>query len=232
MGVTNLLKLCKEGASETVSFTHGDGESLIIIDGGMMMHRCFNQNGVAEALFGGSVHPLAQACVTFVRVLQDAGLQVIVVFDGDTHPAKLRTSSQRRKRREKAKQKMLEARSAKEREKSVKQVVGTSPRVTARLSRVLSASVSIETFTSPYEADAYLVFLESQLSERFPRTFVYANDSDLIAIGVQRMVVDIKRVARGELEGLVFSRATLLQPPSRILRDPLLATTARCTSGY
>lgn len=77
----------------------------------------------------------------------------------------------------------------------------------------------MEAFTSPYEADAYLVFLESQLSPKFPRTFVYATDADLIAIGVQRMVWDIQKVARGELQGQVISRAALLRPDLRLMRD-------------
>lgn len=85
MGVTGLLKLCKEGACHDVSFTHGDKSSLIILDGCFMLHRCLAQRGVASSVHsGGDLSLLITASVRFVRRLQDA--VIFIVFDGKTPP--------------------------------------------------------------------------------------------------------------------------------------------------
>ncbi|CAN0373979.1 unnamed protein product, partial [Scytosiphon promiscuus] len=63
----------------------------------------------------------------------------------------------------------------------------------------------VNTITAPYEADAQLVYVESQLSSLYERCFVYANDSDLVVLGVSNMVYDIKHCGtpRNDLIGKV-----------------------------
>lgn len=117
---------------------------------------------------------------------------------------------------------MSEATTVHERDKYVKLCVGLTSRIIARVARAISDRCGVDTITAPYEADAQMVFVESQLSPLYEWCFVHANDSDLVVLGVSNMVCDIKQCGtqRNDLIGKVVSRDFLLNPPASIFADP------------
>lgn len=235
MGVSGLLKLCKEGASEEISLTHGDSKSLIILDGCFMLHRCLSQTGVASSVHnsGGDLSELIGACVRFVNRLRDAGWTVFVVFDGKSPPAKSGTSRKRREAREKALRALSASTTGAEREKHVKHCVGLTPRIIAKVGREIADRCGVDTITAPYEADAQLVFMESQLSRHYERCFVFANDSDLIVLGVSNLLWNLKWCGspRQDLVGEVISRNLIINPSAEIFADPLRGAFLRRLHG-
>lgn len=219
MGVADLLKLCKQGASLDVSFTRGDGNSLLLVDGGFMLHKVLSWARVAAALHAGNAQPLMDACVKFVQRFREAGWVVFVVFDGISPPAKLRTATERLARRQEAEGKLLDpATSESDRTKLVKQCVGLDARTREKVSRAIKARCESETVIAPYEADAQLVVMEKQMGANYDRCFIHANDSDIIILGGLRVAWNI--TTKGdELVGQVIFREVLLNPPRDILAD-------------
>lgn len=159
--------------------------------------------------------PLALKIVTFIRGLMDNGWKVIVVFDGDSPPAKRGTADKRREKREAAIEKLKQATTKGEEDKCIRQIVSITPRIIARLSRLIKWSCGCDTFTAPFEADSQLVLMEQQLRGRYPRLHVHATDSDLIALGCHSLLWKIDNTSANgqERTGQAIRRSTLYAPP-------------------
>lgn len=221
MGIPGLLKACKIGCSTEIDLTHGGKDSIIIVDGGYLLHKLVCLPGVASAIMDDdNLRPLAAACIKFVHSLEDAGWKVLVLFDGASPPAKAVTAQDRREKRERAA--ACHAKAAKpssEREKYAKQAAPISARLRARIGRILQLSCACEAVFAPFEADAQLVYMEAEFVRAGQRCFVYATDADLIVIGVQNLAWDIKISSRGCVTAQVISREALLNPSPQTLED-------------
>ncbi|CAM9923246.1 unnamed protein product [Ectocarpus fasciculatus] len=81
--------------------------------------------------------------------------------------------------------------------------------------------LGVECLTAPYEADAQLVFMERTFRSQFSRCYIFGNDSDLVVLGAQHLLIDVRRDnTQGTLSGNCISRESLLNPDPSILSDP------------
>lgn len=219
MGVKDLLKALKEGASRQESFSRGDG--LLLIDGGFMLHKSLSRSGVACALYAGDTRGLVNATCDFVKAFQDAGWTVFVVFDGIAPPAKAGTNDERRSRRQSAESRLAEATTQQAQDKLMVQCVHFDARTVEKVSRAISARCQVETMSAPFEGDSQFVYLEEQMGPRFHRCYIHGNDSDLVVLGAKNLAWRIGPLpGQGhELVGDVICRHLIHQPTGATFTD-------------
>ena len=142
---------------------------------------------VADAIVDRlDARPLAKAFVTRMSRIREADLQVFVVFDGASPPAKERTASGRTFRRKEALRRRQESLNKGEKAPSANDCVSITQDVVTVLLRPLQED-RFAVVVAPYEADAQVVLLEDELDA----ACVYANDAGLLVMGVKNMVSEI-----------------------------------------
>lgn len=230
MGLQHLLSDLKPLASEQVDLQAGTGRALV--DGHFLLHRwCSIRADVALSLvLSDNVLPLAKAAAGEVHMFERQGWKVTIVFDGATPPGKEATSAKRAAKREAALQRVNSLRRNSRGpikpggsgrgtpEFWARQAVALTPTVVARTSQVLKHLIRGDCMTAPFEADGQLVFLEDMYSRMGDQCHVYANDSDLVVLGVKSLLWEAKSTD-GKFRGQCIKRASIIRPQSARLRS-------------
>lgn len=220
MGVQGLARVLKVVAGEDVDLREGGG-GVILVDGHFIMHQTACTGGVAEALvLNEDEVPLFRGVAARLERLVEAGWLVVVVFDGATPPGKLGTSQRRLDNRERA---LSNCRDAKANlngtgaraqvQRFARNAVRFSPLVTAKVAKRLAEALRVQCIIAPFEADPQLKLLEEMFTRMGKVCYVYATDSDLVVLGVRRLLYDIDI----SLQGRYISRAKLLVPQEDVL---------------
>ena len=208
------------------------------VDGHCLLHRYVvaHAKALAEAEARGQsiVAPRAmvRSILDFVKMLRNAGLQVLVVFDGRTSVLLAKQATNKR-REEKRIACLREAREAtiqgdeRKAESLYKQSVSVTPELVHSVHMALidpagmgegDDYVPVPVMISPYESDAQLAYLSSHnLIDA-----VITEDSDLIIYGVKRIL--FKMTPSGHCEQLVLSSLSHAtnQPFSNWTHDQLI----------
>ena len=215
MGVTGLTSRLKAIASERVDLNHGMGT--IVYDGHASMHRSASRGAVAvEFVLKGKVTALVLGMLPEMLQVEQAGWDVVVVFDGATPPGKARASSSRSGERTRAMEtcRHLQAQrpvNRSELEKHATRAAEFTPTIVARVAQMLRYSLRADCITAPFEADSQLRVMEGLYSGSGRRCFVRGNDSDLTVLGVRSVLWDVN-MEDGGLVGQCIRLASVLQP--------------------
>jgi exonuclease-1 len=186
MGIENLLRVL---SSITVSRNITDYKGKrIAIDAYCWLHKSvFNMTDIIE-------NPNSERYLDYLikrlKQLLDAGVTPVIVFDGDRLPMKKTEEDDRAKRRsdvvkqgrellqrgqyELAKQKMLEG-------------YDVNPQMAFKFIKILK-TLKVDYIVAPYEADAQLAYL----ARIGYVDLVYTEDSDLIALGCQKVILKLE----------------------------------------
>jgi len=214
MGVTGLPALLKEGCSIGVNLDDGRGGA-VLCDGHWMAHRALAKAGVALTVMNGCVRKLASAVITEVRRFQKRGWFVVLVVDGKVPPAKRDTSAARAARRERALNEMGQPGLSRFMLADLARTAARlTPEIIARMLILVRSATNCECVVSPYEADGELVLLEELFLKKHKRVFVYCADHDLMVIGVQSLLWEVREPdgKDGSLTGTCTLRCMMLRP--------------------
>lgn len=225
MGVDGLPPYLKGVGSLAVYLgrRRADEKVAVIIDGGYLLHKmCVRGEAAYELVFEGDVTALVRQCVREVKRLESRGIEVIVVFDGAAPPAKGSTGDDRREKREIAERKARELdKKAGSRLKVSKLAAGAcsfDPRTTARVARRLRREIVGLVYIAPREADPQLVVFQDIRLAEGADVMVYGSDSDLIVLGVSKLLYEIKEKG-GVLTGRCIVAKLILEPQSAFKED-------------
>ena len=211
MGVTDLLKRLSASVAKTVDLRNLASGKLVVVDGHFVAHSLAIWNAATAIVDRQDARPLAKAFVTRMSQLREAGLQVFVVFDGASPPAKGRAASARSFRRKEALRRRQKSLSKGEKARSANDCVSINQDVVTVLLRALQDD-RFAVIVAPYEADAQVILLEAELGA----ACVYANDADLLVMGVKNMVSEIQlRRGPGYLTGKLFSLDDIIVRPRK-----------------
>lgn len=218
MGVDGLPALLKTVGSLAAYLGHrgADGKEAVVIDGGFLLHRMATRGEAAyEMVFEDNVSAMVRQCAREIKRFESRGIMVWVVFDGASPPAKGSTGDGRRLQRER---KEMEARAldgaAGSRLKVNSLAAGAcsfDTRTTARIATLLRPKIDGRVYIAPREADPQLVVFQNMLLEKGYDVMVYGNDSDLIPLGVQKLLFEIMD-KRGVLAGRCIVARLILHP--------------------
>lgn len=232
MGVTRLAKLLKEGCSVDVNLDGVDGD-VVIVDGHWLAHRALTKPGVAITLMNDCPRKLAFAVRSDVRRFQQKGFLVVLVVDGKVPPAKGDTSGQRAARRAHALSEMENPNSTPAMQAELaKQAARLTPELIARMLTLVREATKCEIVVSPYEADGQLLILERLYLRHHPRVYVYAADNDLMVLGVQSLLWEVRSTKDGSLVGKCTLRSMMLSPSPVIFFDDTRGKFLRRLHGW
>lgn len=221
MGVTSLAKKAKALASVKVHLKDGGGEQHVIIDGGFLNHRLCTKAGAASSLlFDGDIEPLVDQFISEIALFENRGYKVTLVFDGGTPPAKAGTHEERTISREASPRAAEDLAGGGGSIQEVNRLatgacVFDAP-VNARLAVRLRNLIKGDVYIAPAEADPQLVVFQNIHLARGAKVYVYATDSDLIVLGVEALLYEI-RLRNGQLSGTCIMARCLFQPDSEAL---------------
>ena len=206
MGVTDLLKRLSASVAKTVDLRNLASWKFVVGDGHFVAYSLASWDVAAAIVDRRDARPLAKAFVMRMSQLRVAGLQVFIVFDGASPPAKGRTASARSFRRKEALRRRQESLNKGEKARSANDCVSINQDVVTVLLRALQ-DAGFVVIVAPYEADAQVILLEDELDA----ACVYANDADLLVMGVKNMVSEIQfRRGPGYLTGKLFGRDDII----------------------
>ncbi|KAL4443831.1 hypothetical protein ABPG75_011568 [Micractinium tetrahymenae] len=134
--------------------------------------------------------PWVAFCLKMVAMLQAAGANPVLVFDGCRLPAKSATNAQRRQRREEARERALKLlREGRESEANAAftQAINITPEMAHELI-VRLRERGVDFVVAPYEADAQLAHLSSIPEAEGGVAAVVTEDSDLVGYGCRRVL--------------------------------------------
>ena len=219
MGVEGLFKSLSACVAKTVDLRNFPSGKLVIVDGHFVAHRLATRNIADSLVERGDSLPLANAFVKRMYRFREIGLKVKVVFDGAAPPAKERTNSARSFRRKEALRRREEARKKGERSQNANGCVSINQDVVTVILKALQDN-DFYAMVAPYEADAQVILLEAELGA----VFVYANDADLLVMGVKNLISEIDfRRGPAYLTGKLFSRDDIIvHPPKDAFRESSL----------
>ena len=212
MGVKDLLKRLSGSVAKTVDLRNVASGKFVVVDGHFVAHSLAARD-VADAIVDSrDARPLAKAFVTRMSRLREAGLQVFDEFDGASPPAKERAASARTFRRKEALRRRQKCLNKGEKAPSANDCVSITQDVVTVLLKVLQED-RFAVIVAPYKADAQVILLEDELDA----ACVYANDADLLIMGVKNMVSEIQfRRGPGYLTGKLFSRDDIIVRPRKV----------------
>ncbi|CAM9965956.1 unnamed protein product, partial [Ascophyllum nodosum] len=205
MGVEGLFKSLSACVAKTVDLRNFPSGKLVIVDGHFVAHRLATRNIADSLVERGDSLPLANAFVKRMYRFREIGLKVKVVFDGAAPPAKERTNSARSFRRKEALRRREEARKKGERSQNANGCVSINQDVVTVILKALQDN-DFYAMVAPYEADAQVILLEAELGA----VFVYANDADLLVMGVKNLISEIDfRRGPAYLTGKLFNETAV-----------------------
>ena len=188
----------------------------VVVDGGFLLHRMATRGEAAyQMVFEADVTAMVRQCAKEIKRLEDRGLTVWVVFDGATPPAKGSTGEGRRLRRERKETEARELDAAAGSRLKVNQLAAEScsfdARTTAQIATLLRSKIEGRVYIAPREADPQLVVFQDMLLDKGYDVVVYGNDSDLIPLGVEKLLFELTE-QRGHLAGRCIIARLILQP--------------------
>lgn len=217
MGVTKLLSYLKPIGGAFVSLEGGSEQAKhVIIDGGFLLHSVASRGNAAYLLvLHNDVTGFVHECARVVRRFEARGVKVTVVFDGDAPPAKKRTGDERRKRRESkaSKARSLDDSAAPRQQVNAAAAEGCSfdVRTTALIATRLRLLMKGGVYIAPREADPQIVVLHDGFLEDGADVYVYGTDSDLLVLGVAKLLFKVWET-NGELAGRFVNSSWVLNP--------------------
>ena len=218
MGVAGLPEILKKIGNLAVYLgQHPTNEKVaVLVDGGFLLHKMKARGEAAyELFFRNNVTAMVSQCARELKRFEKRGIAVTVVFDGAAPPAKGGTGDGRRASREKSGREARELDAAAGSRLQVSKLAANAcsfdPRTTARIAALLRDEIAGSVYTSPREADPQLVVLQDLALADGVDVMVYGNDSDLIVVGVQKLLFEIKDRG-GVLSGRCIVAKLILQP--------------------
>ena len=184
-----------------------DGKQAVVVDGGFLLHRMASRGEAAyRMVFEADLSAMVRQCAREIKRFEDRGVAVWVVFDGATPPAKESTGDGRRLRRERKKTEAHELDAAAGSRLKVKLLAAEAcsfdARTTAQIATLLRPEIEGRVYIAPREADPQLVVFQDMMLEKGCDVMVSGNDSDLIPLGVQKLLLNHgagRRSSRGPL---------------------------------
>lgn len=154
---------------------------------------------------------------------------MVLVVDGAVPAAKAETSTKRAMVREWALDEM-ENSSQQAQSELAEKAAQLTPEIIRRMLVLVQAATECECMVAPFEADGQLQLLERLCNKTHARVFVYAADSDLMVLGVESLLWEVK-VANCGINGQVCPTINDAAPyrgdPLRRPKRGLLASTPR-----
>jgi exonuclease-1 len=190
MGITGLLQALKP-LIQPAHISHFAGKN-VAVDGYSWLHKAI-YGCCVEICNGNDSDAWIQYCLSFLDVLLDHKLQVIMVFDGDSLPAKSKTELERSESRSSSlnKARALAASGDHKQARSYfSRAVDVTPQMASDLIFVIrSTRPQVQCIVAPYEADAQLAYL-SQIGKV---DCVISEDSDNIPYGCKQIIFKFER---------------------------------------
>lgn len=218
MGVDGLPPLLKTvgNLAAYLGQRGADGKEAVVVDGGFLLHRMATRGEAAyEMVFEDDVSAMVRQCAREIKRFESRGIIVWVVFDGATPPAKESTGDGRRLQRERKEMEARQLDAAAGSRLKVNQLAAGAcsfdTRTTARIATLLRPKIEGRVYIAPREADPQLVVFQDMLLEKGHDVMVYGNDSDLIPLGVQKLLFEITE-KRGALVGRCIVARLILHP--------------------
>ncbi|UXI16460.1 alpha-ketoglutarate-dependent dioxygenase alkB-like 6 [Sarcoptes scabiei] len=198
MGITGLLPLMK-GASTEISLSKLKGSVAVIDTNGWIHRACYS---CADKIYLNEPTDMyVNYCINFCLVLRKHQITPILVFDGQSLPAKSETKLLRQKRKQQVREQIEELR-RRGQESQARWLMRQCVDVTFEMVHKVIERCREEKFdciVAPYEADAQMTYLVNQGIADFAIT----EDSDLLAFGCPRVLYKLDRdTARGRMVDL------------------------------
>ncbi|KAI3634139.1 hypothetical protein MIR68_007743 [Amoeboaphelidium protococcarum] len=130
-----------------------------------------------------------------IQLMRQNNIEVIIVFDGDDHPSKQGTNSNRHSDRSKHKEvarKLDVDGNSKEAQKFYSRCVDITPEIAYQVIQRLK-SINVKYVVAPYEADAQLAYLSINGSA----DLIITEDSDLLVFGCKTLLTKLDNEGNG-----------------------------------
>lgn len=183
MGINRLLPFL-ENSSRSVHISHFRG-CTAAIDSYCWLHK--GTFGCCEKLARGEdTNGYVLYCLKYIRILQNAGVRPIMVFDGRHLPAKRETEEKRREQRKIARKRaaeLLRLDRANEARNYLRQCIDVTHDMALALIKECR-QMGVDCIVAPYEADAQLAYLNlKKIAD-----VVITEDSDLVLFGCDKIL--------------------------------------------
>ncbi|VDO03077.1 unnamed protein product [Rodentolepis nana] len=192
MGVTGLLPFLKK-CSRQVNIKEFEGYT-VAVDAYCWIHRASYSCAMDLAL-GNPTTQYITYCMKYLKMIIEAGIRPILVFDGANLPAKAETDSKRQKSKktykEKAAQYLLEGN-----RRAANECFERCVEVTQNMaSNVIKAAreLGVDCIVAPYESDAQLAYLV----QAGYADLVITEDSDLLLFGCKQVLFKLDMSGNG-----------------------------------
>ncbi|KAG9392557.1 Exonuclease 1 EXO1 [Carpediemonas membranifera] len=189
MGIKGLLPIFKNITEDNVHISQFAGKRAAV-DGFVWLHR-YAVACAEDLCTGFPTNKFISGFLGRVRMLQDARITPVIVFDGGPLPSKAGEEEHRAQRRKEAlaSAKRMDAADA---YREYMRAVDINAEMATRIQRILVA-MGIEVIIAPYEADPQLAFLYREgLVD-----LVITEDSDMIPFGVKHMLLKLQNDGTG-----------------------------------
>lgn len=188
MGIQGLLPLMK-GAETTVSLSRLQDTVAAVDTNGWIHRACYS---CADRIYMGEpTEMFIHYCLNFCKILEKHRITPILVFDGQSLPAKSETKLARQKRKQE-KREEIEVLLRKGRESEARWLMRQCVDVTFEMCRQVierCRQKQIDCLVAPFEADAQITYLvNNNLAD-----YAITEDSDLLAFGCKRALYKLDR---------------------------------------
>lgn len=194
MGINGLLPFL-ENSSRSVHISQLRG-SVAAVDSYCWLHK--GAFGCSEKLARGEeTNGYVLYCLKYLRILQNAGVRPIMVFDGQHLPAKRETEEKRREQRKVARKRaaeLLRLDRANEARNYLRQCIDVTHDMALALIKECR-QMGVDCIVAPYEADAQLAYLNIKKIV----DFVITEDSDLVLFGCNKILFKLDQMGHGTL---------------------------------
>lgn len=194
MGINGLLPFL-ENSSRSVHISQFRGCSAAV-DSYCWLHK--GAFGCSERLARGEeTNGYVLYCLKYLRILQNAGVRPIMVFDGQHLPAKRETEEKRREQRKVARKRaaeLLRLDRANEARNYLRQCIDVTHDMALALIKECRR-MGVDCIVAPYEADAQLAYLNIKKIV----DFVITEDSDLVLFGCNKILFKLDLMGHGTL---------------------------------
>ncbi|VUZ52625.1 unnamed protein product [Hymenolepis diminuta] len=192
MGVTGLLPFLKK-CSRQVNIKEFEGYT-VAVDAYCWIHRA-SYSCAMDLVLGNPTTQYVTYCMKYLKMILEAGVRPILVFDGVNLPAKAETDSRRQKSKkiykEKAAQYLLEGN-----RRAAHECFERCVEVTQKMaSNVIKAArdFGVDCIVAPYESDAQLAYLV----QAGYADLVITEDSDLLLFGCKQVLFKLDMSGSG-----------------------------------
>ncbi|KAG9392420.1 Exonuclease 1 EXO1 [Carpediemonas membranifera] len=214
MGIKGLLQTFKSITEDHTHISKFAGKRAAI-DGYCWLHR-FAVACAEDLCQGKPCNAWINGFIGRVRMLQDANITPIIVFDGGPLPSKSGTEEDRAQRRQEALD-AAKTMDAAEAYREYMKAIDVNAEMAARVQRILVA-MGVQVIVAPYEADPQLAYLYREgLVD-----LVITEDSDMIPFGVKHMLLKLQNDGTGAYLDLTKIGDTAAMDFRRVTDDAIL----------